>query len=106
VHKELTQRLKDSITGRKSVSFGGDSEMKALQMVMLTKAIIMEATTGLKMSRRVSAWKITKDRFGFKGNKMKVAKQMAQLCFDQTRVDMRGVLTDVEKKWSKEAARG
>lgn len=92
--KTFKEKLTENVVGRTSVVFDGE-ETQLFALYMLVKSLAFEIKTGMRLTRRVSAYTLAKKKHGLKGNKEKVYAQLSQLLFEKTEIDLRDFLSKV-----------
>jgi RNase P protein component len=58
------------------IDFKDDAHRKAVQLVTLFRALVLEGKTGMQMSSRGSALSVAKKQFGFAGTRNRILHQV------------------------------
>jgi len=82
---------------RESGTYSWDTpeEREAMRAVEICRALVMEVSTGLWISRHVSAYALAKREFGLTGNKMNVLGKLAKIVKERYGVSFDDVVSEV-----------
>ena len=87
---EITEKLRQAASGThtRPITFENETEVSAFRDITLLKSLYMEAATGMRSSRHVSAYSIAKREHNLRGNKQNVFKQLVVIMRDRHGIDL------------------